>query len=243
MLVTSFVDISSSRLLRNTIDPNGLRHLGRIKRGDTLSLTAQFIDATQTVQDLGISASGMIGFKPKGNHNATGYCANAAWVKSGSGLTALYTFTLTFLNSVMNALFVIGDATAADEVTNVDLIGEIKWTDSSAVTHETPSDFVLRVMNDVNQGGETTTNVPAQAQAVVLPQITRQTGGVAATDLDAQALAAFPLLTCFDIVVALAGGSFSASRWQKRTGTHATDTAAGYILCLDGTQLIRVSGL
>src|ERR1700739_353549 len=165
-----------------------LRHLGQIKRGSTFTVAIQFLTAG-IITELSVGATGQLGFKAKGNHNATAFAAVAtSWVKTGSGLTATYTFSVTFLNSALNALFVIGDASAADDVPFLDLIGEIKWTDSNG-THETAPDFTLRVLNDNNQGNETVPTSAGSTQMQYLASIVRLTGDTVvngvATSLDA----------------------------------------------------------
>lgn len=117
--------------------------LGAIKRGNTLTLQIQFIQ-NNVVTELSAGAVGILGFKQVDQHNAP-YCASANWVKSGSGTTTIYTFTVTFLSSVLNALFL-----AASDPNSIDLISEIQWTDSNG-THETLPDILLTVLNDVIQ--------------------------------------------------------------------------------------------
>jgi len=162
-LISAFVDLATNNLLAavpaggdgvhappssNTVQ-EPMRHLGQIKRGDTLTFAVQFLTAGIITQ-VSAPATGVLGFKQKGNHNAPLAATAASWTFSGSGTTATYTFSVTFESAALNALFVIGDPLPADEVPFVDLAGEIKWIDANG-THETTEDFVLRVLNDVNQ--------------------------------------------------------------------------------------------
>jgi len=197
-----FVDLATNNLLGaipaggsgisalppSNVNPDPLRHLGQIKRGTSFSFAVQFLTAG-IITELSVGAAGQLGFKAKGNHNAGAFAAvAAAWIKTGAGLTATYTFTVTFINAALNALFVIGDSSAADDVAFVDLIGEIKWTDANG-THQTAPDFVLRVLNDVNQGNETVPTSASAGNLQYLASVVRLIGNTVvngvATSLDA----------------------------------------------------------
>jgi hypothetical protein len=157
--ISAFVDLGTNNLLAaipaggdgvhalpaSNITPEPMRHLGEIKRGDTLTFAVQFLSAG-VITPVSAPATGTLEFKAKGNHNAAAAAGPASWVVNGS----TYTFSITFESPAMNALFAIGDALPADEVSFVDLVGEIKWIDANG-THETTPDSALRVLNDVNQ--------------------------------------------------------------------------------------------
>jgi hypothetical protein len=176
MARTFFVDLDSDRLL-GALDASGpILSAGRVKRGSNFTLPIQFLSGG-VVQELASTATGILGFKPKGQYDNTSYCAAAgSWVKTGSGTSALYTFSVTFINSVMNALFDI-DGDPTNDVALVELGGEIKWIDPNG-THETAPDFGLTVLNDINRGGETIpTTVPSIAPTF-LPYVTALTGNI-----------------------------------------------------------------
>lgn len=185
-----FVDLDSLRPQSQGEPNSSLPLLTAIKRGSTLVLPVQFV-SQGIVVELSAGATGSLGFKQKGNHNAASYAAVAmAWVKTGTGTAAVYTFTVTFLNAALNALFVIGDTAAADEIGYIDLVGEIKWTDANG-THESGPDFPLRVLNDVNQGGEVVPTFATAGILTLLSSVTQLTGNVVVNGV-AQSLDAVP---------------------------------------------------
>jgi hypothetical protein len=259
--LNAFVDLTTNNLIGNI--PGGgsgvtapqassafsetLRHLGQIKRGSTFTVAVQFLTAG-IITELSVGASGQLGFKAKGNHNATAFAAVAtSWVKTGAGTTATYTFSVAFLNSALNALFAIGDASAADDVPFLDLIGEIKWTDANG-THETAPDFTLRVLNDVNQGNETVPTTAGGSNSPYLSSIVRLTGNTVvngvATSLDAVPTAAIYVPT--NLIFIIIGGVIGM--WELVTGA-ADPTDPGQVAPVDynaGTNnvhWVKVGGL
>lgn len=224
-----------------------LRHLAQIKRGSTFTVAIQFL-TSGIITELSAGATGQLGFKAKGNHNATAFAAVAtSWVKTGSGTTATYTFSVTFLNSALNALFVIGDASSADDVPFVDLIGEIKWTDSNG-THETAPDFTLRVLNDVNQGNETVPTSAGTAPFQYLSSIVRLVGNTivngVATSLDAVPTANVYVVS--NLIFIIIGGAISM--WELAANA-ADPTDPGQVAPVDynaatnNVHWVKVGGL
>jgi hypothetical protein len=133
------------------------------------------------------------------------------------------------------------DQQLAGNLDDVILRPEIKWASTNENGETLAFDWV--VQNNVNRGGESVASYPVTAQTQRLPFVSRLTGGVLATDLDAQLLAGNPDGTVLEVVTydsTLAGRV--GSRWEK-DNTRAetvTDVIAGVIICTDGTKLFRI---
>jgi hypothetical protein len=225
-----FVDLDSGHLLGAPDASGPVLLLPRIKRGATFTLPIQFLSG-RIVQELSAGASGTLGFKPLGQYDNGTYAAAAgSWVKTGTGMSALYTFSVTFINSVMNALFNInGDP--SDDVASVDLGGEIKWIDSSG-THETAPDFKLTVLNDINRGGEVIPITPLGLAPYYLPNVTALLGNIVMNGVPTT-LDAVPTIGMFqagNLLFLLINGSISM--WVFSTGA-ADPTDPGQVAPVD----------
>jgi hypothetical protein len=181
------------------------------------------------------AATVTLGFKAPGAYDSVAFAiASATAVKTGAGTSTVYTFTVTFLNAGLDQLF----ATNLDEVT---LVPEIKWVSLSENGETLAFDWL--VQNNVIRGGESVPSYPITDTVLDLVQIARLTGGILATDLDAQLLAGYPNGKKFAVVTDVGGGILGETLWQKRAGAETvTDLGNGFILCTDGTRLYRVAG-
>jgi hypothetical protein len=209
------------------------------KRGANLNHSYRFVrDAVVIDLDPDGEEDVILEFKaPAGYDSVAAVLGPFTAEKSGGGDTgdpATYTFTDELLNAQLDQLF----AGNLDEVT---LVPEITWDGADESGKSLAFDWVIQ--NNVIRGGESVPSYPVTATAVDLPLVTRLTGGVLATDLDAQLLAGYPTGSKFDVTTDLGGGVLGDSRWQKRAGVETvTNVADGFILCLDGTRLYRTSG-
>jgi hypothetical protein len=208
------------------------------KRGARLNHSYRFVrDAVVIDLDPDGEEVVILGFKT--DYDSVAYVLGPfEATKTGGGATedpATYTFTDQLLNAQLDRLL----AGNLDEVT---LRPEIKWT-SANENGETLA-FHWNIQNNVNRGGESVIAYPTTDTVLDLPLVTRLTGGVYPTDLDAQLLAGFANGKKFTVTTDLDGsGTLGQSTWQKRTGTElVTDVVDGPILCLDGTRIYRVAG-
>lgn len=211
------------------------------KRGSGVAFKypVQFVDENAAVIELDVASGEVVtlGFKAPAGHDSVAFIAGPfTAVKSGTGAAdTVYTFIVTFATALVDQLL----ATNLDEA---ELVPEIKW--ASTLYNGVTLAFAWIVQNNVNRGGESVSSYPVTAVEVNLPTMSRLTGGVLFTDLDAQLLAGYPNNSIFSVVSDLDGaGTMGESRWQKRVGVETvTDVPAGVILCFDGTRLYRVAG-
>ncbi|CAN5462910.1 hypothetical protein BH20VER3_BH20VER3_00960 [soil metagenome] len=152
----------------------------KFKRALTAQVPVQF-SRKGVAEELPADATGILGLKPLGQYDADYVVAALAWVKSGTGVGALYTFTLSFINPDLDALFRV-DGDPENDVVAIELMGELQWI-YGGTTYKSQT-FVVTIVNDVNRGGETVPDLPPLAFGVYLPSITGLTGG-ASSDLDA----------------------------------------------------------
>ena len=210
------------------------------KRGSGVEFKypVQFIDENATVIELAEANDEVVtlGFKAPAGYDSVAFVAGPfTAAKTGTGEDTVYTFTVTFATALVDQLL-------ATNLDDAELVPEIKWT-STNYKGETLA-FGWIVQNNVNRGGESVSSYPVTAVTQQLPAISRLTGGVLATDLDAQLLAGFANNSVFEVVTDLDGaGTLGESRWQKRAGAElVTNIADGVILCTDGTRIYRVAG-
>jgi hypothetical protein len=207
MAPTVFVDLNSNSLLGSATATIPLSSLPPIKRGASLILPVQFVNAG-VVTELSAGATGILGFKAPGYNSAASYAAVAlSWVKTGTGTAALYTFTVTFINTVLNAILELGGAGA--DLNSIVLNGEIKWADSNG-THETTPNFKIIVLNDINQGGESVPVTGIAGPITWLPNVTQLTGNLIVGGVP-QSLDAVPTVGVFNanslLIARIAGTS------------------------------------
>lgn len=232
-----FLDLITSELRKQKTASPVISELTKRGSGVSFSYPIQFvIDAVVTELKAGGGEVVTLGFKAPHGYNAVSYIAGPfTATKSGTGTATVYTFIVTFATAALDQLL-------ATNLDDAELVPEIKW--ASTLYNGESLAFAWIVQNNVNRGGESVSNYPVTVVSVDLPTVTRLTGGVLITDLDAQLLTGFPKDSKFSVTTTLADGSLGESRWQMRDGTPetVTDLAAGFILCLDGTKLYRVAG-
>ena len=174
-----FYDLDSETLSSTLGLSNPITEL-LFKRGLEATLEVQFTRGA-AVQELDPAATGIFGMKVIGKYDGNYVVAALAWVKTGTGVDTVYTFTFSFINTDLDALFHV-DADVTNDVVTVSLMGEVQWILGGA-RHKSQT-ITVKIVNDVNRGGESVPNMPPIAYGVFLPSITRLVGGTA-TDLDA----------------------------------------------------------
>ena len=182
--------------------------------------------------ELGSSATVTLGFK-SALTTSTYLVPAVTATKTGTGTSAVYTLAPTFLSSTLDTLLGTADS--------VSVYGELKIVDGSETDI---SEFRALIYKNVNQGGETAAGVQVTGSVTYLTSVTRLTGGVAATDLDAVPTVSLPVGTLIRVVV-----SGVESAWRVEAGTAVTNTATGVIRPTDynastnAKNLVRVAGL
>jgi hypothetical protein len=207
------------------------------KRGAGFPYAIQFVDDNAAVVELDAGGGEVvtIGFKAPAGYDSVAFTVGPfTAVKSGTGTSTVYTFTLSFLTALLDQLL-------ATNLDDVELVPEIKW-ESTLYNGETLA-FGWTVQNNVNRGGENVVAYPVTDTVLDLTQVTRLVGGVYPTDLDAQLLAGFPNGKKFSVVVDISGdGVLGEKRYQKRAGTELVSVSPDFILCRDGTRLYIMAG-
>jgi hypothetical protein len=167
--VRVYLDLDTQKLVSARWNGREIRTL-RFKRSLASALEVQPIRDGIGVE-LPDDASGVFGVKAKGEYDANYLTAALSWVKSGS----LYTFTISFINTALDALFNV-DGDSANDVASLRFIGEIQWT-VDPNTFKTPTLAVV-IENDINRGGEILPAAsPVIAFGVYLSGITALSGG------------------------------------------------------------------
>lgn len=232
--MTRYIDLDSSEIRKQmTASPVVCE---TAKRGLPRKYPVQFVRDAEVIEledvDEETPAAVILGFKAPAGYDSVAYVLGPFYaIKSGTGTSAVYTFTISFLNAQLDQLL----ATNLDDVT---LLPEIKWT-SLEENGETLA-FDWEIQNNVHRGGENVQSYPVTSVTVDLPQVTRLTGGVLATDLDAQLLAGYPNGSKFSVVTDWSGVTKDTT-WQKRAGADlVTNIDLGVIVCTDGTRLYIV---
>ncbi len=203
----------------------------RFERGSAEPIAVRFV-TDGTVVELGGSATVTLGFKQTPT-SASYIIPSVTATKTGTGTSTVYTALPTFLSTDLDTYL----STADSKVVYM----QVEWVDGTT-TAQTPL-YLARVSNNVNRGGETMPGVQVTQGVTYLSSVTRLTGGVAATDLDAVATAS---LTLGAIIKVVTGGI--ESEWKLQTGTATTDTAAGvirptdYNVSTNPRNLVRVAG-
>jgi hypothetical protein len=206
------------------------------KRGSSPKYAIQFVRDAVVIELAGTVAV-ILGIKAKSGFDSVSYIYGPfTAAKTGTGTDTVYTFPLSFLTAA-------GDQLLATNLDDVELEAEIKWSSTGENGETLKFDWI--VQNNVNRGGESVSSYPVTAVTTRLPAVSRLTGGLPATDLDAQLLAGYANGTVLEVVTDNISGSGlrGESRWEKRVGAEvATDLGNGFILCTDGTRLYRVAG-
>jgi hypothetical protein len=235
-----FIDLDSGEL-RKQMTASPVVAEGPNKRGLPRKYAIQFVRDAEVIEledvDEDTAAVVILGFKAPAGYDSVAYVLGPfTAVKSGSveDGDVTYTFTIEFLNAQLDQLL-------AGNLDDVTLRPEIKWTSLNENGETLAFDWV--VQNNVNRGGESVSSYPVTAQTVRLPAVSRLTGGILATDLDAQLLSGYPNGSTFEVITfdsVLAGRV--GSRWEKdntRSET-VTNVGEGVIICTDATKIFRV---
>src|SRR5690242_1461545 len=129
-----YVDLDSFYAL-SSASGQPFSELGAAKRGTSRTFEVQFVRAG-VATELSPGATGLFGFKLKGKRDSAVFAAVAlSWIKTGSGTSSVYTFTVSFSSTPIDAgLKVDGDD--SNDLASIVLEGEIQWTDSDG-THKT----------------------------------------------------------------------------------------------------------
>lgn len=220
----------------------------RVKRGQVVPFTFQFVSGGAGVD---LSDSGLAGtllFKEKGKFDAQTAIVSADMQKSGTGINTVYFFAPDFSGPDLDSLLNV-NSIDKDDLPGIALAGEIQIDNSDASPYapagpiKTINLFEVIVENDIVRGGETANSYPATGKVIDLKDVTAIIGGASGdlTFLDSIPAANYPDGTKFDVIVTV-NGTRSWSRWEKGSGSTPSNVATGYVLCLDGTQLVRVAG-
>ena len=112
-------------------------------RRDNTPVEVQFVRGGAVVE-LAAGAIGKMGLKSTYAGNFLAYAGN--WVKTGTGTSAIYTFSLNMTSANLNALF------PADTEDSVSCKVEVEWQESGNTSSTLPTSAI--VYNDVIRGGE-----------------------------------------------------------------------------------------
>lgn len=154
------IDLGITSLVASATNRTPVSNLS-FKRGDSVSIAIQFV-LNGTVTDLeefyaaalaaaGLTAvTGKFGLKVPGKYD-DGFIVSdngAGWVKTGSGITAVYTFQPSFNTVALNGLL---DYTGGP-LDSAPLMGEIEWIAGSIL--QSSNTFTATVANDVIKDDE-----------------------------------------------------------------------------------------
>lgn len=112
-------------------------------RRDNEPVEVQFVRSGAVVE-LAAGSTGKMGLKSTFAGNFLAYAGN--WVKSGTGTSTVYTFSLNMTSANLDALF------PADTETSISCKVEVEWQVSGNTSSTLPTEAV--VYNDVIRGGE-----------------------------------------------------------------------------------------
>lgn len=144
-----FVDLDSQNLTQLSGINQSVGTLG-FKRSSSASIEVVFSRAG-IIQELPGDAQGIFGIKETNRFDADYVTASLSWVKTGSGTSTIYSFSIPLINSALNALFHV-DGDPSNDVPQITLMGELQWS-YGGVVYKTPT-VVIQIDNDVNRGGE-----------------------------------------------------------------------------------------
>lgn len=185
----------------------------RFKRAPAAGIEVQFA-RDGIVVELPSDATGIFGVKPTGKYDDVYATAALAWVKTGTGENTVYSFTLSLINTVLDALFFV-DGNPNNDLAQLTLMCELQWT-TGGVTSKTPT-LVLLLDNDVIRDGDVAPTIPAVAYAVYLPGITRLVGGTA-IDLDAIPTVGLALGYILELLIDDGAGNLQWTPYILKTG-------------------------
>lgn len=170
------------------------------KRLPLLKLDVQFT-RNNVVIELPDTATGSFEIKPDKKYDAAPVTGASAWVKTGTGILTVYTFTVALINTALDTLFQV-DADATNDVAALTLMGEVQWIVDGFV-NKTPT-LAVTLNNDVVREDDVLPAMPTIDYAVFLPSIVGLTGG-GATDLDGIPTALLATGTIVQVLVDVSG--------------------------------------
>lgn len=219
------VDLGIERIV---IQPGVLQEVRSLdcKRSLQTNFEVQFT-RNGAVVELPNDATGIFGIKDKDKFDGDYVAAGLAWVKTGSGDTTLYTFSVNFITVALDGLFFV-DGNPNNDVAVLLLMAELQWqTGGDYFKSQT---IEIRLNNDINRGGETVSPMPSIAYGVFLPEITRLEGG---TSIDLDNVATIGLVTGYIIEVLV--DVLGERTWLTYvlTAGPATEAAPGQVEPLD----------
>jgi hypothetical protein len=209
------------------------------KRSNVESIAIQFVSAAVVIELDPAPASpavGIFALKLPGNPNSSTFVLSApSWVKSGTGVNTVYTFSLSMASAALDNLIAANPA-------GVSLDAEIQFT-YPAGTYRSENRMLWTVTSEIIRGYETAVITPIYLDAIVALTGGSVVNGVP-IDLDAIPLHTYPVGMLFQVVV---GGV--ESTWKKVAGAAMTNIDQGVIRTLDydainnAFNLLRVGGL
>jgi hypothetical protein len=209
------------------------------KRSNVESIAIQFVASAVVIELDPAPASpavGIFALKLPGNPNSTQFVLSApSWVKSGTGVNTIYTFSLSMASTALDNLLAANPA-------GVSLDAELQFTYPPG-TFRTENRMLWTVTSEIIRGYETALITPIYLDAIVAFTGGSIVNGVP-VDLDAIPLHTYPTNMLFQVVVAGV-----ESTWRKVAGTAVTNTDQGVIRTLDydavnnAFNLVRVGGL
>jgi hypothetical protein len=147
------------------------------KRSAQAKVEVQFCRSGLVVE-LASTATGVFEFKETGKYDQAPVTGALAWVKTGSGSAAVYTFLFSFIPALDALFFVDGNET--NDVAELPLMAELQWSVDGNVA-KTPT-LAATIFNDVVRDGDVVPEMPPIAYGVYLLLITSLTGGVIGED-------------------------------------------------------------
>jgi hypothetical protein len=176
-----FVDLDTQQITAGVGQSSPLDEL-RFKRSLSAKLEVQFFRGGLVVE-LDSNSTGIFGMKTTGHYDDDYVVADLAWEKSGAGVNTIYSFSFSFVNTALDALFEV-DSNLTNDVATVTLMAELQYI-IEGFRYKSQTLSVV-IANDVNRGGESIPQLPRLAHGVYLPDVETITGG------DAHALDGFP---------------------------------------------------
>jgi hypothetical protein len=146
--MTIYVDIVSRKIISS---PRLKRDVSRIevKRGDLIPFSIIFIQNGEPVS-LGANHTVTLGAKIKNNNEGVAMVLQA-FTQVGGAIP--YTANVNFNGNALRT-YLNNEVNVIDDYTYVDLQMEINWINTSTNLNKTTNSTILRVYNDVIQGGE-----------------------------------------------------------------------------------------
>lgn len=143
-----FIDDDTNELTTAAGVAQELRQI-TCRLNDTETIEVQFYRGN-TIIERAPGATGKLAFKEAGKYSDDAIVQASSWVKTGSGSTAVYTFSPVFSGTPLTTLL--------GTKKYVDLIFEIEWTEGGSKSSTRPAgteEVIGRIWNDINKDGDT----------------------------------------------------------------------------------------